>query len=83
MVTGMGPVEGEKMSDEHKQLIGIPAEHTLVQTSSKTEQRKGKDTDIDYYDELDANGQLVAKYEVKETMSIYPPFGVSKSFTKL
>lgn len=71
------------MSEEHRKLIGIPDEHQLVYTKSKNEQRKGRDTDFDYYDELDAQGNLVAQYEVKESMSIYPPFGTTKSFTKL
>jgi hypothetical protein len=71
------------MSIEHKNLIGISDGNNLVSTGSKWEQRKGRDTDIYYYDEVDSSGELVAKYEVKESMSIYPPFGTTKSYAKV
>ncbi|MGP9552306.1 MULTISPECIES: hypothetical protein [unclassified Halomonas] len=71
------------MTDEHKAKIGVPAEHSLVQTGTKWEQRKGKDTDHYFYDELDSDGSVVAKYKVSEAMSIYPPFGTTVSWEKL
>ncbi|MEP9320446.1 hypothetical protein ABKS89_25095 [Pseudomonas sp. LABIM340] len=71
------------MSEEHRKLIGIPEGHTLKQAGSEREQRKGRDTDIDFYEELNEAGELVAKYEVRESMSIYPPFTNHVSFKKL
>ena len=71
------------MTDEHKAKIGIPAEHTLVPTGTTWEQRKGKDTDYYFYDEVDPDGNIVAKYEVSEAMSIYPPFGTTVRWEKV
>lgn len=70
------------MSEEHKKKIGIPDGHGLVKTDTKWEQRKGRDTDYYFYDEVDANGNVVGKYEVSESMSIYPPFGKTVSWKK-
>jgi hypothetical protein len=71
------------MSDEHRKLIGIPDSHGLTHTSSKREQRKGQDADLDYYDETDPEGTVIAKYEVRDSMSIYPPQTTTVSFRKL
>ncbi|WP_205899465.1 hypothetical protein [Pseudomonas viridiflava] len=71
------------MSAEHRKLIGIPDDHGLKHTGSKSEQRKGRDTDIDFYDETDAQGNVIAQYEVRDSMSIYPPQGTTLSFRKL
>ena len=70
------------MSEEHRNLIGIPPDHQLVHTGSKTEQRKGQDADIDYYDEIDAGGVRIASYEVRDSMSIYPPQKRTVTFKK-
>jgi hypothetical protein len=73
-----GPAWGrdkeKALSEEHRNKIGIAAGNTLKSTGTKSEQRKGRDTDIYFYDELNEAGDLVAKYEVRESMSIYPPF---------
>lgn len=71
------------MRDEHKKKIGIPDARDLVPTNTKWEQRKGRDTDYYFYDEVDADGNVVGKYEVSESMSIYPPFGTTVSWKKL
>ena len=71
------------MSEEHCKLIGIPDGHVLKHTSSKREERKGRDTDIDYYDELNEAGQVLASYEVRDSMSIYPPQNSTLTFKKL
>lgn len=62
--------------------LGIPSHHSLVQTNSKCEQRKGHDTDINWYDETDENGALVAKYIVKDSTGIYPPQKRNITFDK-
>ena len=35
-----------------------------------------------YYDELDSSENLVAKYKVKHSTSIYPPFSVYVEYQK-
>lgn len=69
--------------DEHKKKLAIPDAHGLVQTDSKWEQRKGKDTDTYWYDEVDGTGTVVAKHVVKDSTSIYPPNGHSITFEKV
>ncbi|EAA1969818.1 hypothetical protein ACVQXT_000579 [Escherichia coli] len=72
------------MSDEYKQKIGIPDDHTLELVSSNWKgARKGQDTDEYLYRELDTAGNVVATYEIKDSTSIYPPFGRSISYKKV
>ncbi|HHH0040470.1 TPA: hypothetical protein ACPZOD_004311 [Yersinia enterocolitica] len=72
------------MSDEHKKRIGIPENHTLELVSSNWKgARKGQDTDEYLYRELDADGNVVANYEVEDSTSTYPPFGRSISYNKV
>ncbi len=66
----------------YKEKLGIPQEHELVRTSSKSEQRKGRDTDIYSYDEKNSCGELIAKYVVRDSMSIYPPQSTTVSYVK-
>ena len=61
--------------DEHSQKIGISPNHKLVRTSWTWKQKRGQDTDTYHYDEVDENGNTVAKYVVDDSTSIYPPFG--------
>lgn len=71
------------MSEDHKLKIGIPENHKLVSTGSMSEQRRGRDTDYYLYNEVDENNNILAKYEVSESMSTYPPFGTKVSWKKL
>lgn len=72
------------MSDEYKQEIGIPNDHTLELVSSNWKgARKGQDTDEYLYRELDAAGNVVATYEVKDSTSTYPPFKRTISYKKV
>lgn len=71
------------MSEPLRKKLGIPDGHQLVQTDTKWEQRKGQDTDYYFYDEVNADGNVVGKYEVAEAMSIYPPFSTTVSWKKL
>ncbi|HCG7315050.1 TPA: hypothetical protein NJ375_004487 [Vibrio parahaemolyticus] len=66
----------------YEEKLNIPKSHKLVRKSCKSEQRKGRDTDIYGYDELDQNGELIAKYIVRDSMSIYPPQSTTVSFVK-
>jgi len=70
------------MSEKHAALVGLPAGHSLKQTGTSSEQRRGQDADIYTYDELNEAGERIGGYEVKVSMSIYPPFKTSTSFDK-
>lgn len=66
----------------HKEELKIPSEHSLVQTKTEWKQKKGKDTDTYWYDELDAQGNIIAKYVVKDCTGTYPPFRRNITFEK-
>ncbi|ABV88233.1 hypothetical protein [Shewanella pealeana] len=66
----------------YKEKLGIPDEHEFIQTNSKNEARKGRDTDIYSYDEKDSSGKLVGSYVIRDSMSIYPPQSTIVSFEK-
>ena len=69
--------------EDHVKAIGIADTHSLVQTDSKWEQRKGQDTDTYWYDEVDSAGAVVAKYVAYDSTGVYPPHGRSITFEKL
>ena len=71
------------MSNTYEALLNIPSSHKLVIQSSKMEQRKGQDADIYVLEEFDSRNVLVARYEVRDSMSIYPPFKRSVTWRKL
>lgn len=58
----------------HEDYLNIQSGHILNQTSFKNEVKKSEDFDLYTYDEVDQAGNLVARYEVKDATSIYPPF---------
>ena len=69
--------------EEHKQKIGIPDGHDLVVTDTKWKQRKGQDTDTYWNNEVDENGNVVAKYILKDSTSIHPPSARIISYEKV
>lgn len=71
------------MSDTYEALLSIPSSHKLVMCRSRMEQRKGQDADIYEFEELDSKSVCVAKYEVRDSMSIYPPFKRNVTWRKL
>jgi len=66
----------------HEEELKIPSEHSLVQTKTEWKQKKGQDTDTYWYDEIDGQGNIIAKYVVKDSTSMYPPFGRNITFEK-
>lgn len=66
-----------------KDKLGIPANHSLIQTDTKWEQRKGQDTDTYWYNETNEEGEVVAKHIVRDSTCIYPPQKRSITFDKL
>jgi hypothetical protein len=70
--------------DEHSSKIQIPEGHSLVAKGMEAKgSRRGQDTDIYRYDELNAAGEVVASHEVTDSMSIYPPFSRHISASKV
>ena len=67
----------------NKHELGIPANHSLIQTDTKWEQRKGQDTDIYWYDETNEEGKVVAKYIVRDSTCIHPPQKRNITYDKL
>ncbi|PWB14341.1 hypothetical protein DCO44_09405 [Acinetobacter sp. AM] len=70
------------MIDEYKKKIGLPESHTFKIVSSQWSQRKGQDTDTYECEELNEQGEVIAKYTVKDSTSMYPPFGRSITWTQ-
>lgn len=66
----------------HEEELKIPSEHSLVQTKTEWKQKKGQDTDTYWYDEIDGQGNIIAKYVVKDSTSMYPPFRRNITFEK-
>lgn len=70
------------MSDEYKKKMGLSESYTLNIVSSQWSQRKGQDNDTYECEELNEQGEIIARYTVKDSTSIYPPFGRSITWTK-
>ena len=66
----------------HEKNLNIKANHKLVQTKMENKVKKSEDYDLYYYDEFDAEDNLVSKYIVKHSTSIYPPFSVYVEYQK-
>ncbi len=66
----------------HEENLNIKANHKLVQTKMENKVKKSEDYDLYYYDEFDAEDNLVSKYIVKHSTSIYPPFSVYVEYQK-
>lgn len=66
------------MVEEHAKEIGIVEGHKLVQTEFKwLGSKRGQDSDVYFYDELNADGEVVDKHKVTVSTSTYPPFGTT------
>ena len=66
----------------HEKDLNIKNDHILHQTNMENKVKKSEDYDLYYYDELDSNGNLVAKNIVKDATSIYPPFNAYIEYQK-
>ncbi len=49
----------------------LPQGHELKHVKSKYEVRHGEDSDLDEYEQIDQEGNVVARYICKESMLIY------------
>jgi hypothetical protein len=70
------------ISAENFPFLPIELGNHLVSTESKRSQRKGMDNDDDHYNEVNPNGEVVARYHVWHHMDIYPPQNVSEGWKK-
>lgn len=69
--------------EAHFNKMPIPDGHRLVATGMEARgARRGEDTDIYHYEELNAAGEIVATYEVEDSTSVYPPFSRRISVSK-
>lgn len=76
-------LSGEFMIDL-KTMLFLPVENGnhLVKTESRQDQRKGMDNDDVFYDEVNRNGEVVARYHVWHHLNIYPPQNVYEGWKK-
>ncbi len=64
--------------------LNIPKNHKLVETKkSEWKQKRGQDTDTYWFDELNSEGEVVARYIVKDSTSMYPPFKRNITYEKI
>lgn len=61
------------MDDEYIKVLKLDPSHRFERVSSRSEQRKGRDTDFYEYCEYNAQGELIGMFTVEDSMSIYPP----------
>lgn len=57
--------------------VPIPKSHSLKYIGMHNECKRGHDTDIYQYEELDENGVVVAEHIIYYSTCIYPPFDLS------
>ncbi len=70
--------------EEHFKRIPIPEGHTLVSDGLEWKgAKRGQDTDLYWYNELNQQGEIVGRYEVTDSTSTYPPFGNTISVSKV
>ena len=70
------------MDKEYREILGIPKEHSIKQTKTEWKQKGSQDIDIYWFDEVDRDGKIVAKYILKDSTSTYPPFNRNITFEK-
>lgn len=70
------------MQPEYRLQLGIDQSFTVTTVSDKWKASKGQDTDTAQYEVRDPSGELVTQYEIRDSTSMYPPFGRSVSYTE-
>lgn len=63
-------------------FLPIEADNHLVATETNRSQKKGMDNDDDYYNEVNPNGEVVARYHIWHYMQISPPLVISEGWKK-
>lgn len=70
---------------EYKEEMGflpVTEGNHLICTDSKRTQKKGMDNDDNYFNEVDPEGNIVAKYYTWHHMNIYPPQNENEGWIK-
>lgn len=70
------------MEQSYRDQLRIDPAFSVKKTNDRREVRKGQDADIESYDVLNAEGQLVAQYEIVDSTSTYPPFNRTVSYRR-
>lgn len=61
--------------EEYEKLVPCPAGCKVVYTKTTgPTQRKGEDYDSYFFDVVNAAGEVISTHEVRDSMSVYPPF---------
>lgn len=63
--------------------IGIASGHRLIATLTKYEENSNLEIDTYWYDEINSEGKVVAKYILKNSRSISPPRKNDITFEKI
>ena len=71
------------MQDTYREQIGVDPTDVVSMLSDKSEQRKGQDTDIYVYEVRNAAVEFIAEIEIRNSMSMYPPFERNVSYKTL
>ena|GEM_PF-4193587 len=67
----------------YRDKFNIPENHSLNLTDNKVKNTEYEEIEIEYFDEINENDKVVAKYVVFETAQKKPPFGLNISYEKL
>lgn len=71
------------MSEELRRRFDIPDDHQLVLTRTRWDPREGQDAEFAYYDETDAEGTVVGRYLIRDSLSQRALPGQRVSYEKL
>lgn len=71
------------MSEELRKRFCIPQDHCLILTRTRWDPREGQDAESDFYDEMDAGGNVVGRYMVRDGGTVRPAPVAHARFEKL
>lgn len=61
------------MDQEYIEALKLNPDHRFERISSRSENRKGQDTDFYEYREYDTDGNVIGTFTVADSTGIYPP----------
>jgi len=67
----------------YKKALNIPEKNSLKETKpSEWKTSGGQDTDIYWFDEMNGDNEVIAKYIIKNSTSKHPPFTTKITYEK-
>lgn len=72
-----------KAEDLYAAKMGVPCDHNIIETDTHYQKSNDLQTDTYWYDEVDSDGKIVAKYILKNTTSISAPSKNNITFEKV